>query len=280
MDGDKLAPEGTDTEGAEADSEGSQPAPEGDKAAQQQQPEPSPFAELPYEGARKHYAGNFEGELGQREELGFSRGQGEARKEVAAIRKQVEGEVADRIAFERLEKMRTSEDPEAQDNFRREMADPTTAAIYQRGQEARSRPAPEVTERLRFEAADGFLTELNTHLDDRKELQGLSDEEKAGLAKEKHPTLGALVDAKINLAIQRGVAAGVIKENAQKIQDAKDEREKELLDELGLEHAPEGIEGRKPAKPGSAAELRDQYADGDIETDEYKRKMEAIGAKP
>jgi len=274
-DNERLAPEGTDTEGAETDSEGSQPAPEGEGATQQQQPEPTPFAELPYEQARKHYAGQFEGELGQREQIGFSRGQGEARKEVAALRRQVEGEMADRIAFTRLERMQASDDPDAADNFRREMADPNTAAIYHRGKEAASRPSPDVVQGV----ANDFLTTLNAGLDGRKELQGLSDEEKASIAPGQHSTLGKLVDAKIDLAIQRGVADGVIKENAQKIQAEREEARTELKDELGLGLSDE-IKGSRPAKPGTAAELRKKYADGDIETEEYTKKMKAIGAKP
>lgn len=271
---DKLAPEGGQPEGATETPE-SQPAPEGEGTDQQQQPDP--FANIPYEQARERYADQFADEAGQREQLGFSRGQGEARKEVAAIRKQVEGDVADRIAFERLEKMRSSDDPEAADNFRREMADPNVSAIYQRGQAAASRPAPEVTERLRYEAADGFLTKLDTHLNDRKELQGLSDDEKASLAKEKHPSLAALVDAKIDLSIRRGIAAGsgkVIKEK----EDAARDKLRDEYRELGIE-GPEEIEGGT-VSADSKAKLQQRYADGDIETDEYTKRMNAIGAKP
>lgn len=274
MDDNKLAPEGGDTEGATADAEGSQPAPEGEAADQQQQPE-DPLAKIPYDEARKHFASDFEGELGQREQLGFGRGQGEARKEVAAIRKKVEGDVADRIAFERLEKMRTSEEPDANDNFRREIADPNTLAIYQRGQEARNRPPTEVVEKLRYEVASDFLTALNAGLDGRKELQGLSDEEKASIAKEKHQTLDALVDAKIGLAIKRGIAAG----STTAIKEAEEAARNKLRDEYreaGIE-GPEEIEGDTVAAD-SKAKLEQQYADGEIETQEYRTRMAALGA--
>ena len=274
MDDEKLAPEGGDAEGATADTE-SQPSPEGEGATQQQQPEPDPFADIPYEKVREYYADRFEEEAGQREGLGFSRGQGESRKEIAAIRKQDKEEEADRIAFRRLEGMRTSEDPEAADNFRREMADPNTRASYGRGQEAVNRPPPEVAERMRAEVADFFLNKLDAHLNDRKELQGLSDEEKAGLAKEKHPTFEGFVLAKFDLAVKRGIAAGVSKENTQKLQDAKEEGRREAYDEVGLGQ-PDEIKGSKPVKPDTDGVLAG-FATGEQKATAFEKKH---GYKP
>lgn len=241
MDDEKLAPEGDDAAGATADTE-SQPSPEGEDATQQQQPDP--FADVPYEKVREHFAERFEEEAGQREKQGFGRGQGEARSEIASIRKQLKAEEADRITYERLERMKASDDPEAKEAYWHERDDPGTDAAYKRGKKAVNQPTPEIMD----EVASGFLTGLDAHLNERKELQDLSDEEKAGLAKEKHPTLGKLVDAKIELAIKRGVAAGVTKENAQKILDAKEEARKELLDELGVDQ-PDEIKGSTPVKP-------------------------------
>lgn len=266
MDDDKLAPEGGDTEGAAADTSEAQPGTEGDDTSQQQQPDP--FANVPYEEARKHFASDFEGELGQREQQGFGRGQGEARKEVASLRKKVEGEMADRVTFERLQKMRASDDPDAKEAALRELDDPETLAAYQRGQAAASRPAPEAEEKLRYEVSDGFLTDLDTHLNDRKELKGLSDDEKASLAKEKHPTLAALVDAKIDLAIKRGIASGSTK--------ALKEAEDAARDKLRDEYREKGIEGPEEIEGATVGADEDAVlagaATGEAKADAFEKK--------
>lgn len=267
MDDEKLAPEGGDTEGAAADTEGSQPGSEGDAASQQQQQE-DPFAKIPYEQARKHYADQFAEEAGQREQLGFGRGQGEARKEVAAIRKKVEGEMADRVTFERLRKMRDSSDPDEKEAALRELDDPDTDAAYRRGKVAASRPAPEAEEKLKFEISDDFLSGLDSHLNDRKELKGLSDEEATSLAKEKHPSLAALVDAKIDLAIKRGIAAGSGKVIKEKEEAARDKLRDEYR-EKGIE-GPEEIEGAAVGA-GEDATLAGS-ATGEQKADAFEKK--------
>lgn len=267
----KLAPEGGQPEGAEVETPESQPAPGGDDHAQQQQPDP--FLGITDEQVRERYTHLFQADGEQQWEQGRREGQGAARTEIAAIRKQLKGEEADRITYERLERMKASDDPDAKEAYWRERDNSDTDAAYKRGKETANRPQPEVLEKMQQGVANDFLTELDAHLNDCKELKGLSDEEKESLAKEKHPTLGALVDAKIDLIANVRAAAGTAK--------VVKEKEEAAVAKLRDEYREKGIEGPEEIEGATAGDDESAVlagsATGEQKTDAFERKH---GYKP
>lgn len=185
--------------------------------------------------------------------------------------------------FEDLETKRISGeagDPDAGAEYARAMGDPKAREAYERGRSAKQGPgAQEIADRAEMAAMNAVFQPLKQH----PLLKDMTEEEHEAVFESfrgKPQPFTQLVKRYCELVAEKGAAAGVIKENAQKLLDATEQGRREAYDEMGLQYPAERIEGTKPAKPGTADEYRQQHIDGDINTEEFTRKMEAIGAKP
>ena len=205
-------------------------------------------------------------------------GQAAASKEFDANKRKWGVEQQALATFDHWEAKRRSEDPYETQEFAKAIASPEVEAAYQMGKKLRQGPSSQdIAERAQFE----IMSNVDTHLDEKLSKQGaLSDDEKGRIDKAKFKTIGELTAAKVDLAIERGIAAGRKKDDAKSLQEAREEGRREAYDEAGLEYPGEPIEGRKAPKPGSAQEIRKQYAEGDIDTATYNKRMAAVGASP
>ena len=205
-------------------------------------------------------------------------GQAAASKEFDANKRKWGVEQQALAIFDHWERKRLSDDPYETQEFAKAIDRPEVRAAYDQGQAIRRGPSSQdIAERAQFE----IMSNVDTHLDEKLSKQGaLSDDEKGRIDKAKFKTIGELTAAKVDLAIERGIAAGRKKDDAKSLQEAKEEGRREAYDEAGLEYPGEPVEGRKAPKPGSAQDLRKQYADGDIDTATYNKKMAALGASP
>ena len=257
--------------------------PEGETQEQRGDGTPDPLAGFTAEQLREHplfeeASADLTAAQKEEREKAYREGQSAGAKQADVQTKEYVANKEAAETFDRLEQKRVSQDPDDLQEYANAMGDPRTEEAYKRGKGLRQGPSREQVEN---ELIGVIMGGVDSALDERLAKQGtLSDEEKARVDHGKFKTLGDLTVAKIDLVIERGTDAKVIKENAQKLLDAKDEGRHEAYDEMGLDYPAERIEGTKPAPPGTAAEYRQQYAEGDIDTPEYKRKMEAIGAKP
>jgi len=182
--------------------------------------------------------------------------------------------------FDDLEQKRLSQDPDDLQEYANAMGDPKKEEAYKRGRSAKQGPgAEEIATRAIHEAMTEVYQPLKQHL----LLKDMTEEEHKAIRGEfagKPQPLTALIKRYHELIIERGTAAGRKDEDAKQLKDAKDEGRREAYDEMGLKYPADEIEGGKPAKRSTVDELRKKYADGDIETEEYTKRMEAIGAKP
>jgi hypothetical protein len=201
-------------------------------------------------------------------EEGRRHGQGEATKQLDADKKRWGVEQQALATFDHWEAKRNSEDPYETQEFAKAIASPEVEAAYQMGKKLRQGPSSqEIAERAQFE----IMTNVDAHLDERLSKQGaLSDEEKGRIDKAKFKTIGELIAAKTDLIADRGIAAGRIKDDAKSLQEAREEGRREAYDEAGLEYPGDPIEGHKPERQPTKAEV------GKMSVDEL-RKLDREG---
>ena len=208
----------------------------------------------------------------------YRAGQSAAGKQLDADKKKWGIEQQALSTFDHWEAKRLSDDPYETQEYAKAIGNPEVEAAYQVGKKLRQGPS---TEEIKKAGHVEVLNAMNVYLDEVVGKQApLSDAEKKRLDPVNFPTLGELTAGKVGLAIERGIAAGRIKDDAKRLQEAREEGRREAYDEAGLEYPGEPIEGRKAPKPGSVQEIRKQYADGDIDTAIYNKKMAALGATP
>jgi len=177
-------------------------------------------------------------------EKAYREGQSAAGKQLEADKKRWSVEQQALATFDHWEAKRQSEDPYETQEYAKAIGNPEVEAAYQMGKRLRQGPSSQdIAERAQFEV----MTNVNSHLDERLSKQGaLSDEEKGRVDPAAFKTIGELTTAKVDLAIERGIAAGRIKDDAKRLQDAREEGRREAYDEVGLEYPGEPVEGKKP----------------------------------
>lgn len=242
----------------------SPPAPEGGEP-----PAPDQFEGLTVEEARKRFPEAFKADW----EKGRQHGHGEGGREFAAERKKWDAETAATRTFERLEGLRTSDDPAQRDQFSREIADAQNTEAYNRGKALKAGPSREQIER---EVGGAIVGSVSDMLSQRPELQGLSEEERKSINPANFKTIRDLAAAQLDLAIQRGIVAGKVKADDKTVRENVTAAERRVKDELGI--APEPLEGG--AAPGSWEEGQQRYIDGDMSSEEYAALCERHGREP
>jgi len=201
-------------------------------------------------------------------EEGRRHGQGEATKQLDADKKRWGVEQQALATYDHWEAKRLSDDPYENQEYAKAIGSPEVEAAYQQGRNLRRGPSSqEIAERAQFE----IMTNVDAHLDERLSKQGaLSDEEKGRIDKAKFKTIGELIAAKTDLIADRGIAAGRIKDDAKSLQEAREEGRREAYDEAGLEYPGDPIEGHKPERQPTKAEV------GKMSVDEL-RKLDREG---
>jgi len=213
-------------------------------------------------------------------EEGRRHGQGEATKQLEADNKKrtIEGQAL--ATFDHWERKRLSDDPYETQEFAKAIDHPEVRAAYDLGKKLKQGPpVGEVIQQNLRAAMDSIFEPLKNH----PTLKEMTDQEHNAIYEEfkgQPDPFTQFTKRYCELIIERGIAAGRTKDGAKSLQDAREEGRREAYDEAGLEYPGEPVEGRKAPKPGSAQDLRKQYADGDIDTATYNKKMIAIGASP
>jgi len=240
---------------------------------------PDPLAEITLEQLRQHPRLGEDLSNLTREEAAkaYREGQSAAGKQLDADKKKWAVEQQALATFDHWERKRKSDDPYENQEFAQAIGNPEVRQAYDQGQTIRRGPSSqEVGERAIHGAMDSVYQPLKKH----PLLKDMTEEEHQALVmspdKNDPQPFTTLVNKYCELVIERGIAAGRTKA----LQDAREEGRREAYDEAGLEYPGEPVEGRKAPKPGSAQDLRKQYADGDIDTATYNKKMIAIGASP
>jgi hypothetical protein len=206
----------------------------------------------------------------------YRKGQSDGAKEANAKLKEA-GEIERAVAaFDHWEAKRNSDDPYETQEFAKAIAKPEVEAAYQMGKRLRQGPS---AEQVKKAAHIEVLDAMNTFLDEVVEKQGpLSDAEKKLLDRTNFPTLGELTTRKVELAIERGIAAGLTKDDAKKLQDAREEGHREAYDEIGLEYPGEPVEGKKPERLPTKDEL-DKLSVDQVRKLQREGKLDKILAK-
>lgn len=238
---------------------------------QQPAPEKDPFEGLTAEEARKRFPEAFatERETGRRD------GHGEARKEVAVLRKGWEQEDADRRTFEMYEDMRLSTEPEKRDRYLQELAPGSDLkASYERGVALKAGPS---RKDLEAKIGAGFFSSIDDYIMKEPEMQNLSEEERERINPAKFGTYPLLLTAEVELLVEKRVTAGKVKADDKTVKEARDATARRVKDELGV--GSEGLEG-STVSPGSQAEAQERYINGDITTDEYDALCQRHGWTP
>jgi len=204
-------------------------------------------------------------------EKAYRDGQSAAGKQLDADKRRWGAEQQALATFDHWEAKRLSEDPYENQEYAKAIGSPEVEAAYQMGKKLRQGPSSqEIAERAQFEV----MTNVNTHLDERLGKQGaLSDEEKGRVDPAAFKTIGELTTAKVDLTIERGIAAGRIKDDAKRLQDAREEGRREAYDEAGLEYPGEPAEG-KGHKPPEKLPTKDEV---DKMSVEEVRKLQREG---
>ena len=232
--------------------------------------------EVTFQQLREHprFKGDWENlTAAQQEERNeaYRKGQEAASKEFDANKKKWGAEQQALATYDHWEAKRNSDDPYETQEFAKAIASPEVEAAYQMGKKLRQGPSTqEVAERAIYGAMDSVYQPLKKH----PLLKDMSEEEHQALVtspdKNDPQPFTTLVNKYCELVIERGIAAGRTKDNAKSLQEAREEGRREAYDEAGLEYPGDPIEGHKPERQPTKAEV------GKMSVDEL-RKLDREG---
>lgn len=196
----------------------------------------------------------------------YREGQAAASKEFDANKRKWGAEQQALATFDHWEAKRNSDDPYETQEFAKAIASPEVEAAYQMGKKLRQGPSTqEVAERAIHGAMDSVYQPLKKH----PLLKDMTEEEHQALVtspdKNDPQPFTTLVNKYCELVIERGIAAGRKKDDAKSLQEAREEGRREAYDEAGLEYPGDPIEGKKPERLPTKAEV------GKMSVDELRR---------
>jgi len=256
--------------------------PEAEPQEQRGDETPDPLAEVTFEQLQEHprfkeHWENLTRAQKEAQEKAWREGQSAGAKQADQSAREYAAQQEAIKAFETLEQKRNSQDPDDLQEYANAMGDPKKKETYERGRAAKQGPS---RDQLEAELIITIMGGVDSSLDERLSKQGeLSDVEKARVDKGKFKTLPELTQAKIDLLVERGIAAGVKEASEQHDKEVADTARQELLDELGME-APEGIEGKKPKRePLPTKEEVDKMSVDQLRKLEREGKLDKILAK-
>jgi len=178
-------------------------------------------------------------------------------------------------AFESLEQKRiagAAGDPDAAAEYANAMGDPKAKETYERGRSAKQGPgAQEIATTAVNEAMSAAFQPLKDH----PALKGMTAEEHQaiheGFKGQEQPYV-KFFHKYCELIIEKGIAAGRMADDDERIQAAKDERERELLDELGIKYSPEEIKGHTGRGPDHDRVLAGATTTGEEKAAAFEKK--------
>lgn len=149
-------------------------------------------------------------------------------------------------AFDDLEEKRLAGeagDPDAGAEYARAMGNPKSREAYARGRAAKQGPgAQEIADRAQFEAMDAVFKPLKQH----PLLKDMTEEEHDAVYegfKGKPAPFTQLIKRYCELIAEKGITAGVKEASEKHDKEVAEGARQKLLDELGMEHSPDTIEG-------------------------------------
>lgn len=225
--------------------------PEAEAQEQRGDETPHPLAEVTFEQLRQHprFKADWENLTAtQKEERNkaWREGQSAGAKQASEDARRYAADQNAMATYDQLEQKRrlaVQGDMDAQAEFAEAMGHPDKKELYDRGAQLRMGPSREDIEK---DIGGRILTSLNVAVDERLSKVGeLRDEEKAKIERGNFKTFNDLTMAKIDLLIEREVAAGRMADDAKRVKEAKEEGRREAYDEVGLEYPPDELKGGK-----------------------------------
>jgi len=250
---------------------------EGEPQEQRGDETPDPLKELTFQQLQEHPRFKEDWEkltAAQKEERdrAYRDGQSAGAKAYEKEKEKWAAEQQALATFDRLEQKRTSNDPDDLQEFATAMADPKKKEAFDQGQQLRRGPS---REQMEAELINVIMGGVDSSLDERLNKHGeLTDAEKARIAKDKFKNLGELVNAKVDLLVERGVAAGTKQASEKHDQEVAEAARRDLLDELGIEYSPEEVKGKTPQSDEAKIDaiLASPHATAEEKADAFEKK--------